>query len=562
MDGGSNSNSSQPGPSTTSHPALGIDGQPIKAQGPARLGQSCVRIPTPPETDPLWTVLVTLANRRLEEVLKGASPGLGAGADVLSRRGDCEPGSYCDFSQTAAVVNDGGRGEVGRGEGGIERVGVCKEQLPDYHECTSYFECLSLQCGNMDSVWIASKAGTSNLHLTKPGHEKHHRGIAAAVAQTGPSGKPASSWLHPRNVVNVCVPARRDSGANGSGLVHGGGGMGGGGGGGAHNRLVGKSMFPAWKAALIAVLALAATVLVLVLVRRRKRLQARKELEQQQRQQQQLLLQKARFMGEGRDRSPTVSGEFCWTGHDTEKAGVQDVKEMDAQAPGGSWFHKWVGRALAYRQRSEGRKKDCQEGQAPLSLDPDSRSSSSSQTVASIAQVPSSDSVLESEGPERATGSLVDLEGVDLESNSASSTAVQESSASSSPRETIVVPFEALAESASGFGHPADVPESSSNLLWVSGSSGRSARFYPTMNVVSGVLSASSASSSPRLSRLSVSRLGSGISSIFPTRSSRSSGLKVVSVSPISPVSTGMGDASRLSSRNSYQAGRSLSRRT
>ncbi|KAF9919076.1 hypothetical protein BX616_002129 [Lobosporangium transversale] len=106
---------------------VGIDNQPVKYQGPARLGQSCVGIPLPSTTDPLFRTLANIANQRLNETV-GSSPGVGAGLDVFNLRGDCQRGSYCDLATPGSGV------------------GTCKEQLPNYHACSSYMQCISLRC--------------------------------------------------------------------------------------------------------------------------------------------------------------------------------------------------------------------------------------------------------------------------------------------------------------------------------------------------------------------------------------------------------------------------------
>ncbi|KAF8984400.1 hypothetical protein BGZ46_008152 [Entomortierella lignicola] len=65
---------------TSTNNTLDISGQPVLTKGPAGLGQTCVGIPYPSQTDPSWSLLVTMANKRLNETV--GNPGIGAGTDV------------------------------------------------------------------------------------------------------------------------------------------------------------------------------------------------------------------------------------------------------------------------------------------------------------------------------------------------------------------------------------------------------------------------------------------------------------------------------------------------
>ncbi|KAF9110058.1 hypothetical protein BGX27_006833 [Mortierella sp. AM989] len=193
--------------------SLDISGQPVLTQGPALLGQACVAIPLPPQNDPAWSFLVTMANKRLNEIV--GSPGIGAGSDALSLRGDCEPTSYCNFSQP---------------QNSTARQGVCREQLPNYHSCTSYIECISLRCDNMGN------------ESTKTTHKKRrleeHR------------------WRK-RRVGMVCLPSSSNVPNGGLEVDHDDGSSRG-------------TSFPMWSVALIVIAVLGGAVLAFLLIKRRK----------------------------------------------------------------------------------------------------------------------------------------------------------------------------------------------------------------------------------------------------------------------------------------------------
>ncbi|KAI8598995.1 hypothetical protein EDD21DRAFT_380972 [Dissophora ornata] len=191
-----------------SNTTLGVDGQPVLFQAAAGLGQTCVGIPVPPE----WDILVAMAEKRLKEIVE--SPGLGSsGTDILSLRGDCEAGTYCDFSQSSKSPQDP-----------TLRLGTCKEQLPNYHTCSSYFECISLRC---DDMTIAPRriSETSDNHMRK------------------------------RKAGAVCLPPKQSTVGTGDGNS---------------GETTQSSFFPMWAIIPIAIVAIGGAALMYVLVRRRR----------------------------------------------------------------------------------------------------------------------------------------------------------------------------------------------------------------------------------------------------------------------------------------------------
>ncbi|KAG0054184.1 hypothetical protein BGZ83_011794 [Gryganskiella cystojenkinii] len=241
-----NNNTTDPSP-----PLLGVDGQPVNYQGPARLGQTCLSLPLPPTTDPLFQTLVQVANHRLNETL-GYPPGLGAGPDVLSLRGDCEQGSYCDLSPATALPGPNG-----------SKIGICREQLPIFHNCTSYMQCISLRC-NEGSPSPGSVITARSLMPTS--------GLTAAVNRA--ASVSGSSKAGPG--ISVCLPSNLDRGGDGADNGNGntGSGNSNNGGKGGHYD---NSKFPAWMSAVIAMLILLGGVFILGLVRRRKKLRDERE---------------------------------------------------------------------------------------------------------------------------------------------------------------------------------------------------------------------------------------------------------------------------------------------
>ncbi|GJJ69427.1 hypothetical protein EMPS_01773 [Entomortierella parvispora] len=241
-----NDNSTNPSP-----PLLGVDGQPVNYQGPARLGQTCLSIPLPPSTDPLFQTLVTVANHRLNTTV-GYSPGLGAGLEVLSLRGDCEQGSFCDLSPATAVAGPGG-----------SKIGVCREQLPNFHNCTSYMQCLSLRCDipPQDPGSVITPPAYLPEPLTK-----------RATVKDG-------------NGVPVCMASNIEKGDNGSDPNGSGGGSGNGNGNGTTTGNIGggkgghlvSSKFPTWVGAILAMLVLLGAAVIIGLARRRKKLRDERE---------------------------------------------------------------------------------------------------------------------------------------------------------------------------------------------------------------------------------------------------------------------------------------------
>lgn len=221
-----NNNTTNPSP-----PLLGVDGQPVNYQGPARLGETCYPIPLPPATHPLFQTLVAVANQRLNETLAGGeaipapsgggrSPGVGAGVQVFNFRGDCEQGSYCDYAPPPA----GAAVEVGV-------TGICKEVLPNFHTCTSYAQCSSLRC---DHSWTEGGSGGS-------------RNSTAGAT--------------------VCLPSKLDRGNTNN---NGGGGPGGGGGGSKRD----DKKFPPWIGGIIAIVVVFGAAIIFGLVRRKKKMAA------------------------------------------------------------------------------------------------------------------------------------------------------------------------------------------------------------------------------------------------------------------------------------------------
>ncbi|KAF9143584.1 hypothetical protein BG015_000377 [Linnemannia schmuckeri] len=229
-----NDNATKPSP-----PLLGVDGEAVNYQGPARLGETCYPIPLPSITDPLFQTLVAVANQRLNETLSGEatltpgvgsgrgsrSPGVGAGVQVFNFRGDCEQGSYCDF-----VPPPAGAGVA------VGVTGTCKEVLPNFHNCTSYAQCSSLRC---DHPWSEGGGGGGSRDST-----------------TGNTG------------VTVCLPSKLDRGNTNN---NNGGGPGGGKG---DDK---PSKFPAWIGGIIAVVIVFGVAIIFGLVRRKKKMAADKE---------------------------------------------------------------------------------------------------------------------------------------------------------------------------------------------------------------------------------------------------------------------------------------------
>ncbi|KAF9577234.1 hypothetical protein BGW38_007700, partial [Lunasporangiospora selenospora] len=221
-----NDNSSRPSP-----PLLAVDGQPIRYGGVARLGQACIGVPLPDATilttDPRFQTMITLAQRRLTEALKGSpgstssgaaawSPGAAAdGSSIFSLWGDCEEGAFCDFSQ--ATKSPSG-----------DKIGICREQLPNYHQCSSYMQCSSRRCdfgsvagrtGNPSAVAgapaaAADSAGGAVEKGSSPRQRRHHRGRSLKDVDDQPPTAflSSSSTDHSRALQNQrrSWPARLD----------------------------------------------------------------------------------------------------------------------------------------------------------------------------------------------------------------------------------------------------------------------------------------------------------------------------------------------------------------
>ncbi|KAF9397274.1 hypothetical protein BGX21_009040 [Mortierella sp. AD011] len=241
-----NDNITNPSP-----PLLGVDGQPVNYQGPARLGETCVGIPLPPATSPLFQTLVSIANQQLN-ITTGYLPGAGAGQDIFSLRGDCEQGSYCDLSSPG---------------GGL---GTCMEQFPESHNCTSYMQCISLRCDEipLEPTKTVSRKKRSIesfwdfflFEISPQYHTIHKR------ATSGPT---------------VCLSSKIHRGANSTGSESGDGlGIGGSGDtngvtgdGSAHSR----SKFPGWMGAVIVIVVILGTAFIFGFAKRRKKLKDERE---------------------------------------------------------------------------------------------------------------------------------------------------------------------------------------------------------------------------------------------------------------------------------------------
>ncbi|KAG9327555.1 hypothetical protein KVV02_003800 [Mortierella alpina] len=229
-----NNNASSPSP-----PLLGVDGQPVRYQGPARLGQPCSAIPLPSTSDPLFQTLVAMANQRLNEVA-GQSPGVGAGEDIFNLRGDCEQGSYCDRVGASSSSSSAGSG-------------ICREQLPVFHNCTSYMQCISLRCDEQ----VSNKV----LVLRARSHPQDRRGDPEQDSRIERRAKMGPT---------VCLPSRVEHGRNGSLVDSGTGAVGPGSG-----RSI--SQFQPWMGAVVGMVVILGAAFIFGLARRRKQLRNEKE---------------------------------------------------------------------------------------------------------------------------------------------------------------------------------------------------------------------------------------------------------------------------------------------
>ncbi|KAF9579494.1 hypothetical protein BGW38_004223, partial [Lunasporangiospora selenospora] len=236
--------------------SLGIDGRPIRYEEPARLGQTCYGIPLPPRTDPLWGTLVLIANQRLNESV--GDPGLGAGEDVFGLRGDCEVGSFCEINSTLSVPFPTSTGTNSTPTTTTPTtmtvgVGICKEQYPVYHSCSSYFECLSMRCNDMasepKSKQERQKRALLDLFSIRAGQDEEKEPEA--------EDHPLFQRESKRRIGTVCLPARAPS-ETGTGNENGG-------------KISTGSSFPGWMGAVLAIVLVMAVTLVIVLVRRRVR---------------------------------------------------------------------------------------------------------------------------------------------------------------------------------------------------------------------------------------------------------------------------------------------------
>ncbi|CAO3575011.1 unnamed protein product [Mortierella alpina] len=176
-----------------------------------------------------------MANQRLNEVA-GHSPGVGAGEDIFNLRGDCEQGSYCD--------------RVGSSSAGS---GICREQLPVFHNCTSYMQCISLRCDEQgpSKVLVLKRARS---HQDRRAYPEQDLRIERR-ANMGPT---------------VCLPSRVEHGRNGS-MVDSGAGAGGLGSGRSF------SQFQPWMGAVVGMVVILGAAFIFGLTRRRKQLRNEKE---------------------------------------------------------------------------------------------------------------------------------------------------------------------------------------------------------------------------------------------------------------------------------------------
>ncbi|KAG0369890.1 hypothetical protein BGZ54_008542 [Gamsiella multidivaricata] len=233
-----NDNTTNPSP-----PLLGVDGQPVNYEGPARLGQTCIGIPLPATTDPLFQTLVSIANQRLNDTT-GFLPGVGAGQDVFKLRGDCEQGSYCDPTVSSAGA------------------GTCREQLPNFHNCTSYMQCISQRCDEPPvDIKIVHRRKRSTrqslLDIVRQFQSQEH-----TIERRADAG------------FTVCLPSRIErGGGTGSGVDPDEGQ----GAGGSQNGGKTSPKFPAWMGAIIAMIVILGAAFIFGLARRRKKLRDEEE---------------------------------------------------------------------------------------------------------------------------------------------------------------------------------------------------------------------------------------------------------------------------------------------
>ncbi|KAG0302122.1 hypothetical protein BGZ98_007759 [Dissophora globulifera] len=238
-----NNNNTHPSP-----PLLGVDGQPINYEAPSRLGQSCIGIPLPGTTDPLFQILVTVAVQRLNDTI-GYLPGIGAGQDLFSLRGDCEQGSYCDLTTPGAGV------------------GTCREQLPNFHNCTSYMQCISLRCDE-EPLEPTIRSRALDIITGKKKRTTNPVSMELVRRAKGPE---------------VCMPSKLAKGIDSDPNTGVGGDIGGGSNGSDNSsdsqHRHHTSMFPAWMGAIIAIIIILGAAIIFGLARWRKKI--RDEAEKQ-----------------------------------------------------------------------------------------------------------------------------------------------------------------------------------------------------------------------------------------------------------------------------------------
>ncbi|KAF9300367.1 hypothetical protein BGZ74_007957 [Mortierella antarctica] len=313
---------------------LGVDGQPVKSQGPALLGQVCTAIPLPPRTHTVWPVLVAMANRRLNETV-GFSE-MGTGESVFALQGDCEPGAFCDTTASKAT----------------EGKGVCVGQLPNYHTCSSYFQCISLRCSQDHSLvkreeeeeeeeeeegYYFQDVENGGRHVesvspssTRPSyHQRHHNKYPSSLTK--------------RRVGSVCLPLSHELPGSGTG-----GGSGGNHGGAAPDLNSGDSghhEIPDWAAAIIGGVLLVCILGGLVFIKRSR-------LKQQEMKRASLARQASGAAGgdnRERERRMSASSGFGIEKHEDLEYGYHAHPTTDAtttmqeMAAGRTVFSRWFG---------------------------------------------------------------------------------------------------------------------------------------------------------------------------------------------------------------------------
>ncbi|KAG0328693.1 hypothetical protein BG000_000344, partial [Podila horticola] len=307
---------------------------PVKSQGPALLGQVCTTVPLPPPTHAVWPVLVAMANKRLNETV-GFSD-MGTGESVFALRGDCEPGAFCDTAASGATKGKG----------------VCVEQLPNYHTCSSFFQCISLRCsqehalvkreeeveeefvqdveigGNHVESVSSSFSSSSSSYPRQPSQPRHNKHLSSFTK---------------RRVGSICVPLSHESPGSGTG-----GGSGGNRGGGAAPDLnSGDSVhheIPGWAAAIIGGVLLVCVLAGLVFTRRRRLKQQKKRASLAR----QTLIRGGTSGGRERERSMSVTSGFEIEKHAEAELGYHAHPATPAttttqEVAGRTVFSRWFG---------------------------------------------------------------------------------------------------------------------------------------------------------------------------------------------------------------------------